>query len=78
MHAVSRSPYYRDVLGADAAERPLAELPTLSKATLRAEDSPRSRSPVACGSLHARPSSAVRHLQPMSADVFVRLGESSR
>lgn len=37
MHAVSRSPYYRDVLGADAAERPLAELPTLSKATLMAE-----------------------------------------
>jgi phenylacetate-coenzyme A ligase PaaK-like adenylate-forming protein len=37
MHAVSRSPYYRDVLGAYAAERPLAELPTLSKATLMAE-----------------------------------------
>jgi phenylacetate-coenzyme A ligase PaaK-like adenylate-forming protein len=36
-HAVSRSPYYRDVLGADAAERPLGELPTLSKATLMAE-----------------------------------------
>jgi len=36
-HAVSRSPYYREVLGADAAERPLAELPTLSKATLMAE-----------------------------------------
>ena len=30
-HAVSRSPYYGEVLGADAAERPLAELPTLSK-----------------------------------------------
>jgi phenylacetate-CoA ligase len=36
-HATSRSPYYREVLGADAAERPLAELPTLSKATLMAE-----------------------------------------
>ena len=36
-HAVNRSPYYREVLGADAAERPLAELPTLSKATLMAE-----------------------------------------
>ncbi len=36
-HAVSRSPYYREALGADAAERPLAELPTLSKATLMAE-----------------------------------------
>jgi phenylacetate-CoA ligase len=36
-HAVSRSPYYREVLGADAAERPLAELPTLPKATLMAE-----------------------------------------
>jgi phenylacetate-coenzyme A ligase PaaK-like adenylate-forming protein len=37
MRAVSRSPYYRDVLGPDAAERPLAELPRLSKATLMAE-----------------------------------------
>jgi phenylacetate-coenzyme A ligase PaaK-like adenylate-forming protein len=36
-HAVSKSPYYREALGADAAERPLAELPTLSKATLMAE-----------------------------------------
>ena len=36
-YAVSRSPYYRDVLGADAPERPLAELPTLSKVTLMAE-----------------------------------------
>jgi phenylacetate-CoA ligase len=36
-HAVSRSPYYREALGADAAERPLAELPALSKATLMAE-----------------------------------------
>jgi phenylacetate-CoA ligase len=36
-HAVSRSPYYRDVLGPDAAERPLAELPMLSKETLMAE-----------------------------------------
>ena len=32
-HAVNRSPYYREALGADAAERSLAELPTLSKAT---------------------------------------------
>ena len=39
-HAVSRSPYYREALGADAAERPLAELPTLSKATLMAEVRP--------------------------------------
>ena len=37
MHAVSRSPYYRDVLGADAAERPLAELPSLAKTTLMGE-----------------------------------------
>lgn len=29
-HAVSRSPYYREALGADVAERPLTELPTLS------------------------------------------------
>jgi hypothetical protein len=36
-HAVSKSPYYREALGADAVERPLAELPTLSKATLMAE-----------------------------------------
>jgi phenylacetate-coenzyme A ligase PaaK-like adenylate-forming protein len=36
-HAVSKSPYYREALGADAAERPLTELPTLSKATLMAE-----------------------------------------
>ena len=36
-HAVSKSPYYREALGADAAERPLPELPTLSKATLMAE-----------------------------------------
>ncbi len=35
-HAVARSPYYRDALGADAADRPLADLPTLSKATLMA------------------------------------------
>jgi hypothetical protein len=33
-HAVARSPFYRETLGADAAERPLAELPTLPKATL--------------------------------------------
>jgi phenylacetate-CoA ligase len=36
-HAVNQSPYYREVLGADAAERPLAELPALPKATLMAE-----------------------------------------
>jgi phenylacetate-coenzyme A ligase PaaK-like adenylate-forming protein len=34
---VSRSPYYREALGSDASDRPLAELPTLSKATLMAE-----------------------------------------
>jgi phenylacetate-CoA ligase len=33
-HAIAHSPYYRDALGADAAERPLTELPTLPKATL--------------------------------------------
>ena len=35
-HAVAASPYYREVLGPDAAsgEVPLAELPTLPKATL--------------------------------------------
>lgn len=33
-HAVTHSPYYRDTLGPDAAERPLDELPTLSKAAL--------------------------------------------
>jgi phenylacetate-coenzyme A ligase PaaK-like adenylate-forming protein len=33
-HAVARSPYYREALGPDAADAPLAELPTLSKATL--------------------------------------------
>ena len=37
LHAVTHSPYYREVLGADAVERPLAELPSLSKATLMAE-----------------------------------------
>ena len=36
-HAVTHSPYYRDVLGPDAAERPLTELPSLPKATLMAE-----------------------------------------
>ncbi|HJV15648.1 MAG TPA: AMP-binding protein [Propionibacteriaceae bacterium] len=36
-HAVTHSPYYREVLGADAAERPLAELPTLPKSTMMAE-----------------------------------------
>jgi phenylacetate-CoA ligase len=36
-HAVTNSSYYREVLGADAADRPLAELPTLPKATLMAE-----------------------------------------
>lgn len=35
-HAVARSPYYREVLGPRAAERPLAELPTLSKSSLMA------------------------------------------
>lgn len=33
-HAIDRSPYYREALGADAPERPLEELPTLSKETL--------------------------------------------
>ena len=33
-HAVERSPYYRDVLGPDAASLPLEQLPTLPKATL--------------------------------------------
>jgi phenylacetate-CoA ligase len=33
-HAVSSSPYYREALGADAADRPLSELPVLTKATL--------------------------------------------
>ena len=37
LHAVTHSPYYREVLGADAVERPLPELPSLSKATLMAE-----------------------------------------
>jgi hypothetical protein len=36
-HAVTHSRYYREALGADAAERPLTDLPTLSKATLMAE-----------------------------------------
>lgn len=35
-HAVAASPYYRRVLGPDAAHAPLAQLPTLSKATLMA------------------------------------------
>jgi phenylacetate-CoA ligase len=33
-HAVGHSRYYRATLGADAADRPLADLPTLSKAAL--------------------------------------------
>src|SRR5262249_59946287 len=33
-HAVTSAPYYRRALGPDAADAPLAELPTLSKATL--------------------------------------------
>jgi phenylacetate-CoA ligase len=33
-HAVSASPYYREVLGTGAASRPLTELPVLTKATL--------------------------------------------
>jgi phenylacetate-coenzyme A ligase PaaK-like adenylate-forming protein len=36
-HAVAQSPYYRETFGTDAADRPLSELPTLSKATLMAE-----------------------------------------
>jgi phenylacetate-coenzyme A ligase PaaK-like adenylate-forming protein len=36
-HAVTHSPYYREALGADAAERPLSDLPSLPKATLMAE-----------------------------------------
>ena len=36
-HAVSHSPYYREALGADAADWPLAELPTLPKSTMMAE-----------------------------------------
>jgi putative adenylate-forming enzyme len=31
-HAVERSPYYREVLGSDASDRPLESLPTLPKA----------------------------------------------
>jgi phenylacetate-coenzyme A ligase PaaK-like adenylate-forming protein len=33
-HAVVRSPYYLETLGADAPSKPLSELPALSKATL--------------------------------------------
>jgi hypothetical protein len=33
-HAVAASPYYRSVLGPDAPDAPLDQLPTLSKATL--------------------------------------------
>lgn len=36
-HAAAASPYYREVLGPDAGEAPLAELPTLPKATLMEE-----------------------------------------
>ena len=36
-HAVTHSPYYREALGADAADRPLAELRTLPKSTMMAE-----------------------------------------
>ncbi|MGY1625125.1 phenylacetate--CoA ligase family protein [Geodermatophilus sp. SYSU D00965] len=36
-HAAARSPYYREVLGPTAADRPLADLPVLTKATLMAE-----------------------------------------
>jgi phenylacetate-coenzyme A ligase PaaK-like adenylate-forming protein len=35
-HAVTSSPYYRETLGPDAPQRPLHDLPTLSKATLMA------------------------------------------
>jgi phenylacetate-CoA ligase len=34
VHATANSPYYRDVLGPNAADRPLAELPVLSKTTM--------------------------------------------
>ena len=33
-HACAASPYYREALGPDAAQRPLHELPTLPKRTL--------------------------------------------
>jgi phenylacetate-coenzyme A ligase PaaK-like adenylate-forming protein len=36
-HAVEHSPYYREALGADAPEHPLASLPTLSKELLMEE-----------------------------------------
>jgi phenylacetate-CoA ligase len=36
-HAVTHSPYYREALGADAADRPVADLPTLPKSTMMAE-----------------------------------------
>ena len=36
-HAVAHSPYYRETLGGDASERPLAELPPLTKAQLMTE-----------------------------------------
>jgi phenylacetate-CoA ligase len=36
-HAVARSPYYREHLGPDAVDAPLADLPTLSKARLMDE-----------------------------------------
>lgn len=36
-HTVAHSPYYREALGTDAADRPLTELPTLPKATMMAE-----------------------------------------
>ena len=37
-HAVTNSPYYREALGTNAAERPLSELPTLPKATMMARE----------------------------------------
>ncbi|NEK58326.1 phenylacetate--CoA ligase family protein [Geodermatophilus sabuli] len=36
-HATASSPYYREVLGPHAPDRPLAELPVLTKATLMAQ-----------------------------------------
>ena len=36
-HAVGHSPYYRETLGPEAPELPLAELPTLSKPVLMEE-----------------------------------------
>jgi phenylacetate-coenzyme A ligase PaaK-like adenylate-forming protein len=65
-HAVTASPYYRETLGPDAPQRPLHELPTLSKATLmdqwdRIVTDPRLR--LASVEAHASgPAAAERHL----------------